>query len=53
MRKRTKALKLDLPRDTVPVPPPDLGKLMCAEEVAFVIFDGQVTAGWVKRLTQL
>lgn len=30
-------------------PPPDRGRLLSADEVASVCFDGKVTASWVRR----
>ena len=41
-------LKIE-PHVNVPEPPPDLGRLMTAEEVVADCFNGTVSVSWVKR----
>ena len=43
-----KVLKME-PREDVPEPPPDLGRLMTAEEVVAECFNGTVSVSWVKK----
>ncbi len=42
-------LKMAPREDTVPEPPPDLGRLMTAEEVVAKCFNDTVTVSWVKK----